>query len=181
MPSLRPPMQKNFSPAPVITSTRVRVSRRIASMQSRISWHIAGVNMLPSSGRFSVSQPIGPSSSYRMVVKAKGASLCVVGVAELPELLPVEADPFLEHLSGVLAEPRRRQARHVRTPVDLESGPDHGDDAALGPEVIEKPAAAQLRVGDDLVDAVDRPSRDAGGAEGLEPVVAWLCPEDHLD
>jgi hypothetical protein len=30
-------------------------------MQSRISWHICAVNMLPSSGRFSVSQPIGPS------------------------------------------------------------------------------------------------------------------------
>ena len=63
MPSLRPPRQKNFSPAPVITSTRVLVSRRSALMQSRISWHIVAVNMLPSSGRLSVSHPTGPSSS----------------------------------------------------------------------------------------------------------------------
>src|SRR5512146_304703 len=69
MPSLRPPMQKNLSPAPVITSTRVRVSRRTSLMQSRISWHICGVNMLPSSGRFSVSEPTGPSSWYRIVSK----------------------------------------------------------------------------------------------------------------
>ena len=67
MPSLRPPIQKNFSPAPVSTRTRVRVSRRIASMQSRTSWHMTGVNMLPSSGRFSVNVPTGPSSSYTMV------------------------------------------------------------------------------------------------------------------
>jgi len=63
MPSLRPPVQKNLSPAPVMTTTRVRVSRRIALMQSRTSWHIVSVNMLPSSGRFSVIVPIGPSSS----------------------------------------------------------------------------------------------------------------------
>ena len=37
MPSFLPPMQKNLSPAPVITITRVRVSRRISLMQSRIS------------------------------------------------------------------------------------------------------------------------------------------------
>src|SRR5436305_3213378 len=47
-------MQKKRSPAPVRTSTRVRVSRRMASMQSRTSWHMTAVNMLPSSGRFSV-------------------------------------------------------------------------------------------------------------------------------
>jgi hypothetical protein len=62
IPSLRPPMQKKRSPAPVMTSTRVRVSRRTSLMQSRISWHIAAVNMLPSSGRFSVSHPTGPAS-----------------------------------------------------------------------------------------------------------------------
>jgi hypothetical protein len=39
-------------------------------MQSRISWHICAVNMLPSSGRFSVSQPIGPSSLYKIVSNA---------------------------------------------------------------------------------------------------------------
>ena len=63
MPSLRPPMQKNFSPAPVSTITRVRVSRRMSLMQSRTSWHMTGVNMLPSSGRLSVMVPIGPSSA----------------------------------------------------------------------------------------------------------------------
>src|SRR6187401_3219020 len=63
-------MQKNLSPAPVMTSTRVRVSRRTSLMQSRISWHICAVNMLPSSGRLSVSQPIGPSSLYKMVSNA---------------------------------------------------------------------------------------------------------------
>ena len=56
-------MQKNLSPAPVITMTRVRVSRRTALMQSRTSWHIVSVNMLPSSGRFSVRVPTGPSSA----------------------------------------------------------------------------------------------------------------------
>jgi len=55
-------MQKKRSPAPVMTSTRVRVSRRTSLMQSRISWHIRSVNMFPSSGRFSVRVPIGPSS-----------------------------------------------------------------------------------------------------------------------
>ena len=70
MPSLRPPMQKNLSPAPVMTITRVRVSRRISLMQSRISWHICGVNMLPSSGRFNVIVPMGPSSLY--VISSKG-------------------------------------------------------------------------------------------------------------
>src|SRR6476660_3639139 len=49
-------MQKNLSPAPVMTSTRVRVSRRTSLMQS--------------SGRVSVSQPIGPSSLYKMVSNA---------------------------------------------------------------------------------------------------------------
>ena len=47
----------------------LRVSRLTALMQSRISWHICGVNMLPSSGRLSVNQPIGPSSLYKMVSK----------------------------------------------------------------------------------------------------------------
>src|SRR5688500_11963890 len=129
-------MQKNLSPAPVMTSTRVRVSRRMASMQSRISWHMVTLNMLPSCGRLSVSHPIGPSSSYSMVSKVKSRSPSDdASRAQAVDPLAVVAEQLREHRLVVFAEQRRRDANAGAGAVDL----DAEADLRYGPAVMLEP------------------------------------------
>src|SRR5262245_54206145 len=128
MPSLRPPMQKNLSPAPVRTITRVLVSRRMAFMQSRSSWHIVTLNMLPSSGRFSVMMPIGPSSSYLIVSKV----MVFPWLAGHDEHIACGERVYsfrnvTEHIAqdggAVLAEPGRSAARPAGPTVHMDASP----------------------------------------------------------
>src|SRR6218665_4724 len=125
IPSLRPPMQKNFSPAPVTTITRVRVSRRMPSMQSRISWHIRGVNMLPSCGRFSVIVPMGPSSAYVISSNCMGCSCqtmrCArsrsICAAAQPSHWPSTSWVWAPSLGGGSAVPSVRPSKRMPRPT----------------------------------------------------------------
>ena len=177
MPSLRPPMQKNLSPAPVRTITRVRVSRRISLMQSRISWHIRGVNMLPSSGRLSVMVPIGPSSAVGDFLELHGCCLSN------------------DVLCAKSVDVRRRRSRATRARISSVWAPSLGGGDAVpsvrpskrmprptwgigpsGPSVlVDEAGFVQCGVLREFVEPLDRPSRHAGVGEQVEPVGTGLA------
>src|SRR5260221_8626096 len=83
----------------------------------------------------------------------------------------VPAADFAEHLIGMLAELWGRQANVLRTAGDADW---RGDDVALLPcGTVHRRGHAEefhLRVGEHLVDPVDRAAGYAGGFEQLDPM-----------
>src|SRR5262245_34016022 len=174
------PETKALPPAPVMTMTRTALSatksRRIASAAS----HISSDTALWRSGLLKVITPIAPRFSASIL--SVGMSRAPSGVsdrlrgARRGDLGIAEAE-LAQHRVGVRAGGGRRAGGATRRARQLDRLADH----ARAADRLGDAEMRDLRVGEHLVDRVDRSARHAGLVEAPDPLRRRLAGEPALD
>src|SRR6185312_12237537 len=178
------PEMKALSPAPLRTMTRTSGSRSKWPRMTGIACHMSSDSALRRAGLLNTIQPIAPSISAIMrslgeIIFRSSSNRAVAvqsldGIVVIPELA--------QHRVGVLAALRRRAVQPRRRAAQRDRLSDQVDAAER--RMIDRLGDAQmlhLRVGEDLVHAVDRARRHARRVDDLDPLGRGLGLGDLLD
>src|SRR5256885_1372248 len=177
------PETKAFPPAPVSTTTRTSSSAAKSVRMRAAASHMSSETALWRAGLSKITVPTRPS--LRDVILpagwlcSTGSSLLAVSyVLDHLRLLQrldlrLRESHLAQHLGGMLAPARRRRGEPARSAPQGHRLPDDAQRLLF----LHDAEMRDLRVGEHLIDPVDRTARNAGGVQRLDPLRARAVRE----
>src|SRR5580700_5511819 len=184
------PETKALLPAPVRITTRTELSSANSSRISPSPTHISTDMALRFSGWLKVTSPTPSSFAASILPPAHSMEtppLTIVSISDRSLFahvrnLRIRIADGVQHLIRARTRLRCRHTDVLREPRDVDRRGHHLRAAA--PRARHLPRHAQmfhLRIGKRLVDGVDRPARNPGPLEQLDPVIGRLRLGDLAD